>query len=189
MDQKMNAMELMTKSDFNNSFYTLTPSLQSFAYNLTKDSEEAKDLYQETAFRAMTNRDKFKAGTNLKAWLFTIMKNIFINNYRKKSKANTIMDNTDNLYFLNSSENSIVNGAGTNIMMDELNTMIKNLEESIRVPFEMHYVGFKYQEIADKLELPLGTVKSRIFFARKELKRQIKGQYGNYTTIRSKLSA
>jgi RNA polymerase sigma factor, sigma-70 family len=182
-------MELMDKQDFNNSFYGLTPSLKSFAYNLTKDQEEAKDLYQETAFRAMTNRDKFKAGTNLKAWLFTIMKNIFINNYRKKSKTNTIMDSTDNMYFLNSSDTVISNGAGTNIMMDELTTMIKELDESIRVPFEMHYVGYKYQEIADHLHLPLGTVKSRIFFARKELKAKIKSQYGNYTTIRSKLSA
>lgn len=183
-------MQLMSKLDFNNSFYSLTPSLQSFAYNLTKDSEEAKDLYQETAFRAMTNRDKFKAGTNLKAWLFTIMKNIFINNYRKKAKANTIMDSTDNMFFINSSEaTTISNGAGTNIMMEELGGMIKNLDESIRVPFEMHYVGYKYQEIADHLSLPLGTVKSRIFFARKELKDQIKRQYGNHTTIRSKLSA
>ncbi len=183
------AMELMTKLDFNSSFNQLTPSLKSFAYNLTKDSEEAKDLYQETAFRAITNRDKFKAGTNLKAWLFTIMKNIFINNYRKKAKKNTIMDSTDNMYFLNSSDTIISNGAGTNMVMEELGGMIKNLDDSIRVPFEMHYVGFKYQEIADKLELPLGTVKSRIFFARKELKKQIKGQYGNYTTIRNKLSA
>jgi len=182
-------MELMTKIDFTNSFYKLTPSLNSFAYNLTKDAEEAKDLYQETAFRAMTNRDKFKAGTNLKAWLFTIMKNIFINNYRKKAKANTIMDSTDNMYFLNSTDNSISNGAGTNIMMEELGGMIKNLDASIRVPFEMHYVGYKYQEIANELELPLGTVKSRIFFARKELKNQISMQYGNHTTIRSRLSA
>ncbi len=182
-------MEMMSEIDFNNKFNTLTPSLKSFAYNLTKDNEEAKDLYQETAFRAMTNRDKFKAGTNLKAWLFTIMKNIFINNYRKKTKAKTIVDTTDNLYFINSSSTIISNGAGTNIQMEELNTMIKNLDESIRVPFEMHYVGYKYQEIADHLELPLGTVKSRIFFARKELKAQIKSQYGNYSTIRSKLSA
>ncbi len=182
-------MQLMTSQDFTESFNNLTPSLKSFAYNLTKDNEEAKDLYQETAFRAMTNRDKFKAGTNLKAWLFTIMKNIFINNYRKKSKKNTIMDSTDNMYFLNSSDTIISNGAGTNMVMEELTTMITNLDESIRVPFQMHYVGYKYQEIADKLVLPLGTVKSRIFFARKELKQQIKNQYGNYTTIRSKLSA
>lgn len=182
-------MEFMNKVEFTASFNDLTPSLKSFAYNLTKDNEEAKDLYQETAFRAMINRDKFRAGTNLKAWLFTIMKNIFINNYRKKSKTNTIMDSTDNMYFLNSSATVISNGAGTNMMMEELTNMIQSLDDSIKVPFELHYVGFKYQEIADQLGLPLGTVKSRIFFARKELKALIKKQYGNYTTIRSKLSA
>ena len=187
--QKYYAMLTMNKADFNAKFDDLTPSLKSFAYNLTKDNEEAKDLYQETAFRAMTNRDKFRAGTNLKAWLFTIMKNIFINNYRKKTKANTIVDTTDNLYFINSSKTVVSNGAGTNIQMEELGTMIRNLEDSIRIPFQMHYEGYKYQEIADQLILPLGTVKSRIFFARKELKKTIMGQYGNYNTIRSQLSA
>ena len=182
-------MELMSEREFTLNFDKLSPSLRSFAFNLTKDSEESKDLYQETAFRAMTNRDKFKAGTNLKAWLFTIMKNIFINNYRKKSKANTIVDSTDNMYFINSSSTIITNGAATNILMEELGNMISDLDDSIRIPFEMHYEGFKYQEIADELDLPLGTVKSRIFFARKALKHAIKMQYGNHTTIRSKLSA
>ena len=189
MSKTLYAILTMTETDFNAKFNELTPSLKSFAYNLTKDNEEAKDLYQETAFRAMTNRDKFRAGTNLKAWLFTIMKNIFINNYRKKTKANTIVDTTDNLYFINSSKTIVSNGAGTNIQMEELGTMIGNLEDSIRIPFEMHYEGYKYQEIADELVLPLGTVKSRIFFARKELKKTIMGQYGNYNTIRSQLSA
>ena len=179
----------MTEKEFTTNFDALSPSLRSFAFNLTKDSEESKDLYQETAVRAMTNRDKFRAGTNLKAWLFTIMKNIFINNYRKKSKVNTIIDSTDNLYFINSSSTIISNGAGTNILMDELGKMIDDLDESIKVPFQMHYEGFKYQEIADHLDLPLGTVKSRIFFARKALKKAIKLQYGNYSTIRSRLSA
>jgi len=187
--KKLFAMLTMNEADFNAKFDELTPSLKSFAYNLTKDNEEAKDLYQETAFRAMTNRDKFRAGTNLKAWLFTIMKNIFINNYRKKTKANTIVDTTDNLYFINSSKSVVSNGAGTIIQMEELGKMITDLEDSIRIPFQMHYEGYKYQEIADQLILPLGTVKSRIFFARKELKKTIMGQYGNYNTIRSKLSA
>jgi len=187
--KKLFAMLTMNEADFNAKFDDLTPSLKSFAYNLTKDNEEAKDLYQETAFRAMTNRDKFRAGTNLKAWLFTIMKNIFINNYRKKTKANTIVDTTDNLYFINSSKSVVSNGAGTIIQMEELGKMITDLEDSIRIPFQMHYEGYKYQEIADQLILPLGTVKSRIFFARKELKKTIMGQYGNYNTIRSKLSA
>lgn len=168
----------MSQPEFFTEFNRLTTLLNSFAYNLTKNSEDAKDLYQETAFRAMTNRDKFRPGTNLKAWLFTIMKNIFINNYRKKVKANTIMDNTDNLYYLNSGKNSIENAADSNILIKELKGMISLLDDSTRIPFLMHYQGFKYQEIADHLGLPLGTVKSRIFFARKDLKAQIARQYG-----------
>lgn len=171
-------MKAMSQGDFNGEFSRLTTLLNSFAYKLTKNSEDAKDLYQETAFRAMSNRDKFRPGTNLKAWLFTIMKNIFINNYRKKVKANTIMDNTDNLYYINSGRNSIENAADSNILIRELKDMIELLDDSTRIPFLMHYQGFKYQEIADHLDLPLGTVKSRIFFARKDLKSQIARQYG-----------
>lgn len=169
---------IMSQSEFYAQFDKMTSMLQAFAYNLTKNREEAKDLYQETAFRAMTNRDKFRLGTNLKAWLFTIMKNIFINNYRKKVKANTIMDNTDNLYFLNSGATLIENGADSAILVKELTYMIDQLDDSTRIPFLMHYQGFKYQEIADHLDLPLGTVKSRIFFARKDLKTQIGAHYG-----------
>jgi len=162
----------------------MTPVLNSFAYNLTKSMEDAKDLYQETAFRAMTNKDKFRPGTNFKAWLFTIMKNIFINNYRKKVKANTIMDSTDNNYYINSGKNAISNKASSNIMVDEIKGMIGGLDESIKVPFMMHYSGYKYQEIADYLDLPLGTVKSRIFFARKELKDMINKRYDNVAELR-----
>ncbi len=179
----------MSTIEFENSFYKLTSSLNAFAYNLTKNSEEAKDLYQETAIRAITNKEKFNPGTNLKAWLFTIMKNIFINNYRKKTKKNTIIDNTDNLFFLNSGAAMIDNDAGRNILMSELNDMIGHLDDSIKIPFTMHYTGYKYQEIADKLELPLGTVKSRIFFARKELKQKIQYQYGDLLSVREKLTA
>lgn len=179
----------MSTLEFENKLHGLTSSLNAFAYNLTKNSEEAKDLYQETAIRAITNKEKFNPGTNLKAWLFTIMKNIFINNYRKKMKKNTIIDNTDNMYFINSGSHIIDNDAGRNILMSELNKMIKNLDENFRIPFEMHFDGYKYQEISDELSLPLGTVKSRIFFARKELKKQIQKQYGDLSSIREKLIA
>jgi RNA polymerase sigma-70 factor (ECF subfamily) len=151
--------------------------LNSFAYNLTQNQEDAKDLYQETAYRAMANREKFLPDTNFKAWLFTIMKNIFINNYRKRVKSNTIFDSTDNLYYLNSGGNVSDNRGEANSLMKELGVLIENLEESIKTPFLLHYQGFKYQEIADRFKLPLGTVKSRIFFARRELKEQIKKRY------------
>jgi RNA polymerase sigma-70 factor (ECF subfamily) len=173
----------MSPVEFHNRFDQLGSLLQSFAYSLTKNTEDARDLYQETAYRALTNRDKFRTGTNFKAWLFTIMKNIFINNYRKKVKANTIMDSTDNNYYINSGSATISNTAETNIMMKELTGMIDKLDDSIRIPFLMHYQGYKYQEIADYLDLPLGTVKSRIFFARKDLKSQIKQSYGDARTL------
>jgi len=179
----------MSTVDFDQNFINLESSLRSFAYNLTKNEEDAHDLYQETALRAVSNREKFNPGTNFKAWLFTIMKNIFINNYRKKLKKNTIIDSTENMYFLNSGSVVISNDAGTNILMKELHKMIDSLEDSIKIPFMKHFEGFKYQEIADELELPLGTVKSRIFFARKALKQKIKAHYGDYDLVRTKLTA
>ena len=167
----------MSTIEFCDRFDQITPVLNTFAYNLTKNTEDAKDLYQETAFRAITNKEKFRVGTNFKAWLFTIMKNIFINNYRKKMKANTIMDSTDNDYYINSGKNVVSNRAESNMMMKELKRMIKGLDDTIKVPFVMHFNGYKYQEIADYLGLPLGTIKSRIFFARKELKDLIQKRY------------
>lgn len=169
----------MSTLEFNNRFDQMSSILNSFAYNLTKNSEQAKDLFQETAFRALVNKDKFRPGTNFKAWLFTIMKNIFINNYRRRMKANTIIDSTDNMYYINSGSVTVSNKAESEIMMQELKRMISELDDSTRIPFELHYQGFKYQEIADRLELPLGTVKSRIFFARKELKEKITARYKN----------
>lgn len=178
----------MSIIEFNTHFNKLKTLLNSFAYNLTKNSEDAADLYQETALRALSNKDKFRPGTNFKAWSFTIMKNIFINNYRKKMKRNTIIDNTDNMYFINSGV-LVENDAETNILMAELERMISSLEDNLQIPFRKHYEGYKYQEIADDLELPLGTVKSRIFFARKALKAMIKAQYGDIDMFKVRLAS
>jgi len=167
----------MVKSDFYSNLDKVTIVLKSFAYNLTQNAEDARDLYQETAYRAIKNKEKFNPGTNFKAWLMTIMKNIFINNYRKKMKQNTIIDKTDNQYFINSSGNATQNAAESTILMKEITAMIEVLDDGLKIPFMMHYQGFKYQEIADKMELPLGTVKSRIFFARRELKAKIRSRY------------
>jgi RNA polymerase sigma-70 factor (ECF subfamily) len=150
--------------------------LHNFAFKLTRNHEDSKDLYQETAYRALVNKDKFHQGTNLKAWLFTIMRNIFINNYRKKIKKNTILDPTDNQYYLNSGT-VVVNDADSTMMMDELIKLVDKLDVGIRIPFLLHYNGFKYQEISDQLSLPLGTIKSRIFFARKALKEKVNNNY------------
>jgi RNA polymerase sigma-70 factor, ECF subfamily len=178
----------MNGIEFNSRLNQMTVMLNAFAYNLTQNIEDAKDLYQETAYRAITNRDKFLPGTNFKAWMFTIMKNIFINNYRKKVKANTIFDATDNQYFINSTSNSTHNLGESNIMMEELHGMVDALDDAIKIPFQMHHDGYKYQEIADELSLPLGTVKSRIFFARKELKDKVNKRYDNLGKAWEKVS-
>lgn len=167
----------MTTIEFSHRLDQLSSVLQSFAYNLTKDNEEAKDLFQETAYKAFKNQDKFKPNTNLKAWLFTIMRNTFINNYRQKSKATMIIDQTEDLYYINSGGPSIANQGETNIEFKELTAMVSDLDDIIKIPFLMNYQGYKYQEIADHLGIPLGTVKSRIFLARQALRKQIQNRY------------
>ncbi|MDQ3071757.1 MAG: RNA polymerase sigma factor [Bacteroidota bacterium] len=164
----------MSNPEFTKLVTKYSYSLKPFALSLTRDMEEAKDLLQETVFRALSSQDKYTEGTNLKAWLYTIMKNIFINNYRRKVKRNTIIDTTDNLYYINSTDTTILNRGESNMAMNDINTAIDRLSEDYRIPFLMHYQGFKYHEIADHLTLPIGTVKSRIHFARKELKRKLK---------------
>lgn len=164
----------MTTQEFNALVTKYSYSLKPFALSLTKDMEEAQDLLQETAYRALSSQDKYTDGTNLKAWLYTIMKNIFINNYRRRVKRNTIVDTTDNMYYINSTDTIIKNDAESGIAMADITHAIDKLNEDYRIPFLMHYQGFKYHEIADHLTLPIGTVKSRIHFARKELQKKLK---------------
>lgn len=163
----------MTTLQFNEQVVDFSGSLKPFAYKLTRNSDDASDLIQETVYKALINADKFHKGTNLKAWLFTIMRNIFINNYRRNSRHGIVSDPTENLSLLNSIRNSTINNGLVNIHMEEVNKALENLSEEFRIPFLLHYEGFKYNEIAEELQLPLGTVKSRIFFARKALQKMI----------------
>ena len=167
----------MSTLNFSSEINQLQGVLHSFAYKLTKNSEDSKDLYQETAYRALVNQDKFLAGTNMKAWLFTIMRNIFINNYRKNSKSNIILDDTENQFLMTSASPTVLNDAHSAMMMEELEALIEKLDDSVRIPFLMHYYGYKYQEIAEQMDLPLGTIKSRIFFARQTLKEAVLVNY------------
>ncbi|BDD10687.1 RNA polymerase sigma factor [Fulvitalea axinellae] len=164
----------MTGIEFSNNINKLSSSLRPFALRLTKDPEEANDLLQETVLKAFNNRDKFAAGTNLKAWLYTIMKNTFITNYQRMVRRNTFIDTTDNLHYINSSGNITENMAYSGFAITDIKKAIAKLEDNYRIPFLMHFRGFKYHEIADKLEIPIGTVKNRIHIARKELKFMLK---------------
>lgn len=163
----------MSGIEFNQLLLQNADFLKPFAVNLTRDTEAANDLYQETLYKALANRDKYNVGTNIKAWLFTIMRNIFINNYRRKAKQKTIFDNTPNEFLINQKQATVSNGAESDMRIKEINAAIQGLPEIFRTPFLLYFDGYKYNEIADVLHEPLGTIKSRIHFARKLLKEQI----------------
>jgi len=145
-------------------------TLKAFALKLTGNNTDANDLYQDTAIRIISNADKFKEGTNFKAWSVTIMRNIFINNYRKKMRRGVILDQTPNNYYINSGDAGVENDGETNMAYKELLKMVSTLPEEFKRPFWMAYKGYKYDEIAEELDAPLGTIKSRIFFARRKLR-------------------
>lgn len=167
----------MTAVEFGFTLNEVSHSMKPHAIRLTKDEEKAKDLLQETIIKAYTNREKFATGTNLKAWFYTIMKNTFITNYQRMNRRNMFIDVTDNLHFINSSDSKIENNAFSNFATADISKAVSKLSNNFRVPFMMHYRGFKYHEIAERLSLPIGTVKNRIHIARKELKHSLK----NYT--------
>lgn len=166
-------LKQMSALEFQAKVISLHEFLKPYALNLTNDLEDTNDLLQETMFKALSNKDKFQQGTNIKAWLYTIMKNVFINNYRRKSKMRVTSDSTENSFYLDSGQKQVPNQAQSKMVMDDLMSIVNTLPEEYRTPFMRHYEGFKYQEIADELDLPLGTVKSRIFLARQELKKKL----------------
>jgi len=163
----------MTALEFNSNLESASKVLKPFALRLTKDLEEANDLIQETLLKAFTNQEKFSEGTNLKAWLYTIMKNTFITNYQRMVRRKTFIDTTDNLHFINQTNSIAENTALSSFAMQEITEALDELEEVYKTPFMMYFKGFKYHEIADRLGIPIGTVKNRIHIARKELKNSL----------------
>ena len=163
----------MSTLEFNYLIGNHSGSLKSFAYNFTKNVEDAEDLLQDTLVKAIRYKDNFQDGTNFKGWLFTIMRNIFINNYRRKAKQNTIFDSTPNDFLINYNQSTIDNGAESNLRLKDIRAAVHNLPEIFKQPFMLYFEGYKYHEIADALGEPLGTIKSRIHFARRLLKEQI----------------
>ncbi len=159
----------MTQYEFNNSLLEMKSNLHRFAMSLTSDRDTALDLVQDTYLKAITYKDKFVDYTNLKAWVFTIMKNTFINNYRRNIKENTIIDGTQDLYYINQPHDKGFISPESSYSQNEIEKAIDSLSDEFRIPFRMHVDGYKYKEIADKLGLKIGTVKSRIFFTRQKL--------------------
>lgn len=162
-------MNVMSTIDFTEKLMGLQGNLKNFAYQLTANREDAEDLLQDTTLKALDNQEKYIDNVNFKGWVFTIMKNIFINNYRKVVRNQTVVDQTEDLYHLNLPQESGFDTPEGSFSVKEILKAINSFSDEYKVPFSMHVAGYKYQEIADKMELPIGTVKSRIFFARQRL--------------------
>ena len=157
----------MSTIEFNNYFEEVNPMLEGFALKLTQDREKARELVQETVVRALRYKDHFKVGTNFKAWITTMMRNIFLNQRRNWKRRKTESIAHDSLYYQLEGVHTTDNHGIHQIEMQEILKAVEGLENKISRPFWMHYQGYAYEEIAQELGIPLGTVKSRIFKARK----------------------
>lgn len=163
-----NIKQNMSTIEFYEALIGLEGNLKSFARSFTRNDEDANDLTQETMLRAINYKDYYQPQTNFRAWVYTIMRNTFINQYRRKMNANTIFDNSEDSYLMNQSVSKYQTPDGY-IEEKDINQKLESLENEYRVPFKMYFEGYKYKEIANSLNIPIGTVKSRIFIARKKL--------------------
>jgi len=170
----------MTAIQFQTKILSIQKNMYNFAVMLTANRYDAEDLLQETTLKALDNKDKYVDNANFKGWVLTIMRNIFINNYRKELRSQVILDHTGDLVKYNVSGSSRWENPEETITLKEIKFIINSLNDDLKTPFSMYLDGYRYNEISDKLALPLGTVKSRIFFARRELQRNLHGiKYSN----------
>lgn len=161
------------KQQFKQRLLNLQGNLYNFACQLTSNREAAQDLVQDTTLKVLDNEAKYVDNVNFKGWVFTIMRNIFNNNYRKTMRSNTMLDNTEDLIYLNMPQDSGIETPEGSLAAGEITDVINSFPDDYRVPFSMHVSGYKYTEIAEHTGLPLGTVKSRIFFARQRLQKAL----------------
>lgn len=171
----------MTAIEFSKLIHQESGTLKNYALMLTRNIEDANDLVQETMLKAFSYRNKFLTGTNLKGWLYTIMKNSFINNYRRMVRRNTIIDTTDNNFLMDVPGNLTENMGETAFIRKDLDEAINELPEDLKITFSLNIDGFKYHEIAEQLDIPIGTVKTRIFVAKRKLRKRLHtygAQYG-----------
>lgn len=164
----------MNTFQFQQKLVGLQENMLNFALMLTADRNDAEDLLQDTTLKVLSNQEKFVDNVNFKGWVLTVMRNIFINNYHKVVRTQTVVDSSADLYNLDVTNDSGFESPDKQYQMQEISKAIQQLNDDLKVPFSMYLSGYKYHEIAEKLELPLGTVKSRIFFARQELQKALK---------------
>ena len=166
--------------DFNHQLFTFKDSLQKFAYYYTKDEEEAADLVQDTLLKAIRYAKRFEEGSNLKSWLFTILKNTFLNDYKKRGRLKCYMEETFSIAMNDIHCNITYNRGESNCNLADIHKALDNLSHEYYYPFIKYFEGFKYHEIAEELNIPIGTVKTRIHMARIALKKNLKMFSGQF---------
>jgi RNA polymerase sigma factor, sigma-70 family len=164
----------MNASQFQKKLLGIQDNMMNFALMLTANRDDAQDLLQDTTLKVLDNQEKFVDNINFKGWVLTVMRNIFINNYHKLVRTQTIVDQSVDLYNLDVINDSGFSSPDSSYEIQEITKAIDELMDDLKIPFSMFLKGYKYNEIAEKLNVPLGTVKSRIFFARQELQKQLK---------------
>jgi RNA polymerase sigma-70 factor (ECF subfamily) len=163
----------MSAGEFTREVASMRPVLEGFSRHFTYDRDAALDLVQDTILKALTYRARYQSGTNLRGWLYTIMRNIFINNYRRSKRIRFSSDPVTEFKLLGLADNHTFSRPADTAEFNELWTSINNLRDDIGKPFKMYLTGYKYQEIAEALAIPIGTVKNRIFHARQEMQQQM----------------
>ncbi|MBO4942448.1 MAG: sigma-70 family RNA polymerase sigma factor [Muribaculaceae bacterium] len=164
----------MGSNTFQAKLLSVQRNLLNFAYSLTSNRDDAYDLLQDTTLKALDSEDKYVENINFKGWIFTIMRNLFINKYRKDARSVVVIDQSDDLYQLNFSQDSGLSTPEGAINAKDIHAVIDSFAEEYRRPFSLYIAGYRYAEIADKMGLPLGTVKSRIHQARIRLQALLK---------------
>jgi RNA polymerase sigma factor (sigma-70 family) len=149
-------------------------ALQAFALKYTQDIDDANDLVQDTLLKAFRYSGLFKQGTNLRGWLFTILKNTYINEYRRIKRKENVIVQTEEISNQNLSNNAESNTCNSKFVTDDINKILSKLQPEYYIPFVKYFEGYKYQEIAEMLDIPIGTVKTRIHLARQILKSRLK---------------
>ena len=164
----------MNTSQFQKKLLGMQENMMNFALMLTANREDAQDLLQETSLKVLDNREKYVDNRNFKGWVLTVMRNIFINNYHRVLRTQTVVEQDVDLYNLHVTNDSSFDTPDGTCQLQEITGAIDALNEELKALFSMYVSGYRYHEIAEALHIPLGTVKSRIFFARQELKTKLK---------------
>ena len=166
----------MTNTEFTSNYHKNLPAVKNFARKLTRNMVDTKELVQVAMVKAYKSKHTFREGSNFKNWIFTIVKNTFITQYNKRKKRGVVSAPIEDLNFAVRTHYITKNRALSNIRIKELWRYIDTLSEKSKEPFKLYVQGYKYDEIAKNLNIPIGTVKSRINFARTKLKRIISRQ-------------